>query len=330
MTSLSTSRRTALAMALAAAAGTLASPWAAAQSWPSRPVKLVVPFPPGGATDTVARLIGERLATRLGQAVIIENKPGAATVIGVDAVAKASPDGYTLLVSGSSSFTVVPGLRSKLPFDVLKDLAPIALVANAPLVVVTSASKPYQRLSDVIAQAKAHPKALTYSTYGPGTAGHLAGELLANAAGLELEPVPYKGSAEALIGVMRGDVDLAWETLSAASPHLKSGKLRVLAVAGAKRTAFLPEAPAMDELRLPQAAFEGFYAVAAPAATPPAVLQRLTREISEIVALPEVKEKWASLSLEAVAWGPDTLRTVMKTDIARFRELGQRIKINLD
>ena len=326
----STSRRATLITALAALVTSMVSPLVLAQSWPSKPLKLIVPFPPGGATDTVARLIAERLGPRLGQAVIVENKPGAATVIGVDAVAKSVPDGHTLLVSGTSSFTVVPGLRSKLPFDVLKDLAPIALVTYAPLVMVTAPSQPYQRLSDVIAQARAKPKSLTYSTYGPGTAPHLSAELLAHAAGVELEAVPYKGSAEALIGLMRGDIDVGVETLSAASAQIKAGKLRVLAVTSGKRTSFLPETPGMEELRLPQASFEGFYAVAAPAGTPAAVVQRLTREISEIMALLEVKEKCAQLSLEAVALGPDALRAIMKTDIARFRELGERIKISLD
>ncbi len=330
MTSKSQSRRSALALTLAALTATLISPLVSAQSWPSKPIKLVVPFPSGGATDAVARLIAERLALRLGQPVIIDNKPGAATVIGVDAVAKSTSDGHTLLVSGASSFTVVPALRSKLPFDMLKDLTPIALVAHAPLVFITASTKPYQRLSDVIAQAKARPKSLTYSTYGPGTAPHLAGELLAWAAGVELEPVPYKGSAEALIGVMRGDVEVGVETLSAASAQIKAGKLRVLAVTSGKRTPFLPETPGLEELRSSQASFDGFYAVAAPAGTPAAVVQRLTREVSEIMATPEVKEKCAQLSLEAVALGPDALRAIMKTDISRFRELGQRIRISLD
>ncbi len=326
----STSRRATLITAFGALVTTLVSPLVRAQSWPSKPLKLIVPFPPGGATDTVARLIAERLASRLGQAVIIENKPGAATVIGVDGVAKSVPDGHTLLVSGTSSFTVVPGLRSKLPFDVLKDLTPIALVTYAPLVLVTAPSKVYQRLADVLTQAKAKPKSLTYSTYGPGTAPHLAGALLAHAAGVELEAVPYKGSADALIGLIRGDVDVGVETLSAASAFIKAGKLRALAVTSSNRTSFLPETPGMGELHLQQASFDGFYAVAAPAGTPAAVVQRLTREVSEIMALPEVKEKCAQLSLEVVALGPDALRAIMKTDIDRFRELGARLRINLD
>lgn len=248
----------------------------------------------------------------------------------MDAVAKSSPDGHTLLVSGASSFTVVPALRDKLPFDVLKDLTPIALVTYAPLVLVTASSKPYRHLSDLVAHAKAKPKALTYCTYGPGTAPHLAVELLAHAAGVELEAIPYKGSADAVIGLVRGDVDMGVETLPAVNAHLTSGKLRALAVTGGKRTNFLPDTPGMEESHLPQASFEGFYAVAAPAGTPPAVVQRLTREIGEIMALPEVKEKCAQLSLDAVSIGPEAMRAIMETDIGRFRELGQRIKINLD
>lgn len=323
-------RRATLATALAVLAAGPAIPPALAQTWPGKTVRLVVPFPPGGATDGVARLIAERLAPRLGRPVVVENKPGAATVIGVDAVAKSAPDGHTLLVSGASSFTVVPALREKLPFDVLKDLAPIALVTYAPLVIVASSSKPYRGLPDLIAQAKAKPKALTYSTYGPGTAPHLAVELLSHTAGVELEAIPYKGSADAVIGLVRGDVDAGVETLPAVAAHLKSGKLRALAVTGAKRTAFLPDTPGMEELGLADAGFEAFYAVAAPAGTPPAVVQRLTREIGEIMGLPDVKEKCAQMSLEAVAVGPEAMRAIVEADIGRFRELGRRVNISLD
>lgn len=315
---------------LVALAGMCAGPLAWAETWPAKPIKFIVPFPPGGATDAVARLLAERLAARLGQPVIVENKPGASTVIGMDAVAKAAPDGYTLLVSGTSSFTVVPALRSKLPFDTLKAFAPVSLLTNAPLVLVTSSTKPYVKLEDFLAQAKARPKGLTYSTFGPGSAPHLAGELLAYAASVDIEPVPYKGSAEALIGVMRGDVDLGVDTLSAASAQIKAGKLRALATASAKRTSFLPDTPGMEELRLPQAAFEGIYAMAAPAGTPPAVLARLDKEVSEIMQLPEVRKECAQLSLEAVGQGPEALRSLMKTEIDKLRELGQRIRISLD
>ena len=323
-------RRAALATGLAATAAGLTGSLAWAQSWPARPVKMIVPFPPGGATDGVARLLADALGPRLGQAVIIDNKAGAATVIGVDAVVKSPADGYTLLVSGASSYTIVPALRDKLPFDVTKDLLPIALVAYAPLVVVTSAGKSYQRLADVVAQAKAKPKSLLYSTYGPGSQPHLAAELLADAAGVDLQAVPYKGSADALLGLMRGDVDFGVETVSAASAHIKAGKLRALAVTGARRSAFLPQVPGMEELNLGKAAIQGFYAVAAPAGTPSSVVDRLVKEVDAIMSTAEAKAKCAELSLEAVSIGPDGLRAVMTAELARYRELNKRLKISID
>jgi tripartite-type tricarboxylate transporter receptor subunit TctC len=325
-----TTRRAALATGLAAMATGLSSSFTWAQSWPAKPIKLIVPFPPGGATDSIARLLAEALVPRLGQAVIIENKAGAATVIGVDAVAKSPPDGYTLLVSGASSYTIVPALRDKLPFDVTKDLLPIALVAYAPLVVVTSAGKSYQRLADVLADAKARPKMLLFSTYGPGSQPHLAAELLADAAGVDLQAVPYKGSADALLGLMRGDVDIGVETVSAAAAHIKAGKLRALAVTSARRSAFLPQVPGMEELNLAKASIQGFYAIAAPAGTPVAVVDRLVKEVEAIMSAPEPKAKCAELSLEAVSIGPDGLRAVIAAELARYRELNKRLKISVE
>lgn len=328
MTSLT--RRTALANTLVIAVGGWISPVASAQSWPAKPLRLVVPFPPGGATDSVARLIAEALAPRLEQAVTVDNRPGGASMIGVAAVVKASADGYTLLVSGASSFTIVPALRSNLSFDVTQDLAPIALVTYAPLVVVTAVDKPYQSLADVLAQARAKPRSLNYSTYGPGSQPHLAAELLADAAGVELVDVPYKGSADALIGLMRGDVDIGVETISAARAQIKAGKLRALAVTNTRRSTFLPQVSSLGELNLAKAAIQGFYAVSAPAATPAPVIQRLVKEIAEIMATPEAKAKCADLSLEAVAVGPEGLRAIMVADLARYRELNKRLKISMD
>jgi len=326
----STSRRRALATGLATLVGGLASPLSRAQNWPAKPIKLIVPFPPGGATDSMARLLAETLAPRLGQPLVVDNKPGAATAIGIEAVVRSPPDGYTLLVSGASSYTILPALRDKLPFDVTKDLLPIALVTYAPLVAVTSPSKPYQRLADVIVAAKANPHKLTFSTYGPGSQPHLAAELLADAAAVQLDAVPYKGSADALIGLMRGDVDIGVETVSAAIAHIKAGKLRALAVTRATRSPFLPQVPGLDELNLSGASIQGFYAVAAPAGTPTAVVQRLVREIGQIMATPEAKAKCDDLSLEAVTIGPDGLRATMNAELGRYRELNKRLKINMD
>ena len=322
-------RRQSLA-ALAGAAAAAAAPWASAQPWPARPIKVIVPFTPGGATDSVGRLVAEKLGQRLGQTVIVENKPGAGTVIGMDYVAKAAPDGYTILVSGASSFTVVPAMRNKLPLDVMKDLAPLALLTYAPLVVVTAPAKPYKRLEDFLAAAKKKPGELTYSNYGPGTAPHLAGELLAHAAGVKISGIPYKGSSEALIGIMRGDVDVGVETLSAAAPHLQAGKLRALVVTSARRTQFQPDLPSLTDVGLPHAACDGFYAAAAPAGIAPAIAQRLAKEMGEIMKEPDVRERCAALMLEAASVGPQELRALMQTDIARLRALRDAAGIQVD
>ena len=192
-----------------------------ADAWPQRPVRMVVPFPPGGGTDVVARALAQKLAGRLGTAVVIDNKPGASTIIGTEAVVRADPDGYTLLVSGSTSYTVNPALRSKLPYDPAKDLVPVATVARAPLVLVVSASAPYKDLNALIAAAKAKPKSIHYATFGSGSGPHLAGALLEQAAGIQLQDVPYRGSSQSLIALMGGEIQLGIDTVAAAAPQVK-------------------------------------------------------------------------------------------------------------
>lgn len=308
-----------------APAGVFAQP-----AWPARPLKLVVPFPPGGGTDIAARIVAERLAVRLGQPVVIDNKPGASTAIGVVAVSASDPDGYTLLFSGSSSFTVNPAVRTKLSYDPFKQLTPIAMVTRAPLVLVTSAAGPYKTLKDVTAKASASPGTLTYSTFGTGSAPHLAGELLAQAAGVKLMAVPYKGSAEAAIGVIRGDVTLGVDTLAAAGPHLQAGKLRALAVVSEKRSGLLPEVPSYGELKLSPALLDAWYAVAGPAGLPPAVRETLLRELTAVMAEPQVRRKLALQSMEPAMLGPQPLRDLMDQEIARYRAVVARSGMRLD
>lgn len=330
----STSRRSQLQAALlAVACFTLAFPGlsqAQAQAWPARPIKLVVPFPPGGGTDVAARIIGERLSARLGQPVVIDNKPGASTAIGVVMVSAAEPDGYTLLFSGSSSYTVNPAVRSKLGYDPFKQLSPIAMVARTPLVVVTSANGPYKTLKDVLAKAKAEPGAVTYATFGTGSAPHLAGEMLAHASGVKFSAIPYKGSAEADIGVARADVSMGIDTLAAVNPLVQSGKLRALAVISEKRSAQIPTVPAYGELQLSTALLDGWYAVAAPAGISPAVRDQLLQALTAVMADPAVGKKLQQQSLEPAFLGPQALRNVMDTEIARYRATVVRANIRID
>jgi tripartite-type tricarboxylate transporter receptor subunit TctC len=316
--------------AIASVGATAVLPLAHAQSWPTKPIKLVVPFPPGGGTDQAARIIGERLAVRLGQPVLIDNRPGASTSIGVVSVSTAEADGYTLLFSGSSSFTVNPAVRSKLGYDPFKQLSPIAMVARAPLVLVTSAAGPYKSVKDVITKAQADPLAVTYTTFGAGSATHLAGELLAYAAGVKFSPVPYKGSSEASIGLIRGDISIGIDTLAAANPHLQSGKLRALAVVSEKRLSLMPGVPAYGELQLSPALLDGWYAVAAPAGISPALREQLVQALAAVVAEPEVKRKLALQSMEAVLLGPQALREVMDSEITRYRAVVARTGMRFD
>jgi tripartite-type tricarboxylate transporter receptor subunit TctC len=299
-------------------------------AWPNKPVKLVVPFPPGGGTDLAARIVGERLAARLGQPVVIDNKPGGATAIGVSLVSGAEPDGYTLLFSGSTSYTVNPAVRPRLGDDPLKQLTPIAMVARAPLVLVTAGDGPHKTLTELLAQAQAKPGSLSYTTFGAGTAPHLAGELLATTAGVKLMPVPYKGSAEATIGVARADVTLGIDTLAAAMPHIQSGKLRALAIISPKRSALLPGVPSYGDLQLVPAVFEGWYAMAAPANLSAPVRERLVTALAGVMAEPEVRSKLAQQSMEPVLLGPQALRDVMDEEITRYRAAVARAGLRLD
>lgn len=304
-----------------------ALPAAAQDSWPSRPVRLVVPFPPGGGTDIVARALGQKLASRLGKPVVIDNKPGASTIIGTEAVTKAEPDGYTLLVSGSTSYTVNPALRANLPYDPAKDLAPIALVARAPLVLVVNANAPYKTLADLLAAAKARPKGLNYYTYGAGSAPHLVGTLLEQAAGVSMQDVPYKGSSQALMALIGGEVQLGIDTVAAAAPHIRSGKLRGLAIAGAMRSSLFPDIATVNELKLPGAAFDGWYAMAAPARTPQAIVNRLQAEVTAIMADPDMQAQIRAQAMEPVNIGPAAVRKLIDEEITRYRAHAWRAKI---
>lgn len=305
----------------------MATPIAAQETWPARAVRLVVPFPPGGGTDIVARALGQKLAVRFGKPVVIDNKPGASTIIGTETVTKAEPDGYTLLVSGSTSYTVNPALRANLPYDPAKDLAPIALVARAPLVFLVNANSPYKTLSDVVAAAKARPKTLNYYTYGAGSAPHLVGTLLEQAANISMQDVPYKGSSQALVALIGGEVQLGIDTVAAAAPQIRAGKLRALAIVGAMRSSQFPDIATVTELKYPAASFDGWYAIAAPARTPQAIVNKLVAEVSAVMADPDMQALIKAQAMEPVNVGPAAVRKIMDEEITRYRAHAWRAKI---
>ncbi len=326
-----TTRRHFLNVSLLGAAA-LASPWAQAQtpSYPHKPIRIVVPFGPGGATDVVARSVADKLSSRLGQPVIVENKPGASTMIGADAVANAAADGYTLMVSGSSTYTVVPALKERMPYDPHKDLALIALLVKAPLVLVTGPATQAKTMAELVALARSRPGELSYATFGTGSAPHLAGEMFAHEAGIKVLAVPYKGSAPASMALLGGEIHYAIDTIPSVGPHIKSGKMRALAVTSVQRASTLPDVPTLGELKLGKASFDGFYGLAAPAGTPQAVQQLLGRELAAIMALPDVKEKMLAAGLEPGFLDAPAFKAKVADEIATFKAAGKRANIVME
>ena len=314
-------------LACASALVAFHAPALAQTNWPDRPVKLVVPFPPGGGTDIVARAMGQGLSEKLGQPVVIDNKPGAATIIGTDAVAKAAPDGYTLLLSGSTSYSVNPALRAKLPYDPVRDLAPIAIVARTPLVLVVGAGTPWRSLPELIAAAKAKPKSIRYATFGAGSGPHLAGELFALAAGIQLQDIPYKGSSQGSMAVIGGEIEIGLDTVAAVAPHVRSGKLRALGIVGTTRSSMLPEVRTLAEQGLPDATFDAWYGFAAPARTPAPVLDKLARAVTATMGSPALQAQLRAQGMEPAAIGAAAFRSQMEGEISRYRALAHRAGI---
>lgn len=296
----------------------------AQEHWPQRPLRMVVPFPPGGGTDLVARAIGQRLSQQLGQAVVIDNRPGASTWIGTDAVIRSAPDGYTLLLSGSTSYTVTPALKPQPGYDPLKDLMPVAMLAKTPLLLVVPASSPFQSLDDLLTAARARPGAVRYATYGPATAPQLATLLLEQATGVRMQDIPYKGSAQAATALLSAEVECGYDTVASLAPHLRAGKLRALATPGPQRIASLPEVPTLAELHWPAASFEGWYALALPARSPAAIVERLNRVLRDIMGEPGLQAQLSRQGLQGVFVDAAALRQTMGDEITRFKAVAAR------
>ena len=290
------SRRSAAAATLILAC----APAAMAQSsWPSRPIKIMVPFAAGGTSDILARLLAEKLAVSLNTPVLVDNKPGAGGVVGADAVAKARPNGYTLLLGTISSHAINPALRPNMPYDAAKDFAPVILLGSISNVLIVGASQPFKTAADVIAAAKKDPsRPINFASSGQGSSQHMSGEMFKLMTGGALSHIPYRGSAPAIQAVLGGEVPMSFETATVALPQIKAGKVHALAVTSAKRSPVLPDVPTMQEAGVAGFDVSSWQAVYAPAGTPAPVVQRLNTELEKILAQPEVKEKLEALGLE--------------------------------
>ncbi|MCC6535764.1 MAG: tripartite tricarboxylate transporter substrate binding protein [Burkholderiales bacterium] len=306
--------------AYAALAIALMSGFAAAQPYPSRPVRFIVPFAAGGSTDIIARAVGARLTEMLGQTVIVDNRPGGGTVIGTELVARAAPDGYTLLVV-PAPFTINPSLLPKLPYDPVQDFTPITLINTTPLAVVVNPSVPARDVKGLIALAKAKPGMLNYGSSGSGGSNHLAGELFQAMAGVKMVHIPYKGNAPALTDLVGGHVDLVFNGLTSAYPLIKSGKIRALAVTSIKRSAVLPELPTLDESGL-----KGFEAVAwnglaGPAKSPPEVVERISSAVRKLLAAPDIRERLKAEGSDPVGSTPADFARFLRNEIAKWSKV---------
>jgi tripartite-type tricarboxylate transporter receptor subunit TctC len=299
----------------------LAPSLAAAQGWPTKPVHILVSSGAGGTADILARMIGERLAPMLGQPVIVENRPGAGGHLGAGLVARAQPDGYTLLMSGSPTHSVGPHLFKRLNYEPMRDVPPVAMVAIAPNLLVTKSSLPVKSLADLVALAREKPGQLTYSSAGNGTSGHLAAELLKSTAKLDMRHVPYKSGPEAVTGVLSGDVDFIFFTVPAVLPQVEAGKLRALAITSAARSALVPDVPTVAEAGYPGFEVLGWYAVFAPRETPKPVVAKLSADIEKIVGSPDIRDKMLQLGAEPRYLSPEQVAAFVAVESPKWGQL---------
>jgi tripartite-type tricarboxylate transporter receptor subunit TctC len=301
----------------------------AADVYPSKPVRLILPFPPGGGTDILGRLIGERLAAGLGQPVVIDNRGGAGGNVGAEAAARAAPDGYTLLLA-ATTLAISPSLYTKLAYDPLKDLAPITLVATVPNVMVTHPSVRASNLQEFIALAKSRPGELNFGSGGSGTSNHLGGELFNMVAGVKLVHVPYKGVNLAMNDVLAGNVQLVLIGIPAVAPHIRTGKLRALAVLAPQRSSALPDVPTATEAGLPGFEVTTWYGVLAPAGTPRPIIDRLNGELRRAMSAPDFQPRLADLATEPRTGTPEEFSAYLREEIAKWADVIRKAGIRAE
>ena len=295
-------------------------PAAFADAWPERPIRLIVSYPPGGGTDVTARTIVGRLSEKLGRQVVIDNRPGAGSTIGTDLVAKATPDGYTLLMS-DTTFGIVPGLYAKLPYDALRDFQPVTQITGVPVALVIHPAVPANSVRELVALAKARPGGLNFGSGGVGTPVHMAGELLKLAAHIDIVHIPYKGAGPAFTDLLGGHFQLMFPTLQSAVPHIKSGRLRLLALTSEKRSPAFPDVPVMEEAGVPGVVAEAWFGIHAPKATPPAIVARLHADAVGTLQDPVVKQRFATEGADAVGSSPQQFAKFVAGEIAKWTKV---------
>ena len=319
-------RRVLQAMAIGLA---LAASGAMAQTWPSKPITLVVPFPAGGTTDALARALGEKLSQRLGQPVIVENRGGAGATLGANYVAKAAPDGYTLLV-GAVHHTIATSVYKKLPYDFQKDFAPITTIATVPNVLVVNASTPAKNVAELVALVKAEPGKLSYGSNGNGTAQHLIGTQFQTLTGTSLLHIPYQGSGPLTTDLLGGQITMSFDTITPVLQHIKSGKLRALAVSTAKRSSALPDVPTLDEAGLKGFNIGTWFGVLAPVATPKDLVARLNTEMVGIIHSPEFQKRMGELGAEPIGDSQAQMAQQIKDETEKFAVLVKEAKVAVE
>ena len=306
-----------MAVLLLAAAALAAS----AQDYPTKPIKLIVPFPPSGGTDILARVVAQKLAENNKWTVVVDNRPGAGGNIGVDAVAKSPPDGYTLVMGQTSNLAINPTLYKNLPYDPLKDLAPVALVGQGPVALVVRADSQYKTLGDLIAAAKAKPSSISMASPGNGTVAHLSGVRLMNASGAKFEHIPYKGAGSAIPDILGGNVDFFVSSVPTLQSQVAGGRMRALAVTSLKRSSAAPALPTIAESGYPGFEVTNWNGLLAPAKTPGLIIRKLHLAIVKILALPDTRARLADLGMEAIGNSPEEFAATIKTDIAKWAKL---------
>lgn len=298
--------------------------------YPTRPIRMMVPFSPGGASDTAARVVGQQLAPRLGQQIVIENRPGAGGVIGTEMAARATPDGYSLLMGSNTEIVINPNLYKKLPYNTQRDFAPVSMVADTPLILVVHPSVPAKSVQELIALAKAKPGVLNYASSGNGSTVQLASEMFKTMAGVNIRHIPFNGSAPAVIQTIAGETQLVIPAMPAALPQARSGKLRALAVTSAKRVAAAPELPTVAEAGVPGYEISIWNGLLAPAGTPKPVLDRLHVELLKVLAMPEVKQSFSNIGAEVVTSTPAQFAAFIKSDLAKYAKVVKDADVKID